>query len=347
MTVALYTNVISPHQLPFAEALCTLLGKDAYRYIYTDDLFAERANMGWNEKVNVPCIKVNSQEAREWLEACNVLICGQRDLALIERRCENGKLTFYASERWYKPVYGITGRVRMLVPSYRRMVRRFVFLTKRFDNFRVLAYGVHARADFELMGVPEDKISTWGYFVAPSDHLSSPSGRIFSSERALRVLWVGRMMRLKNVDVIIRAIRQLRKVGRDVQLTLVGDGAEKSRLQHLSAGLPVEFRPPVPIEEVRSLMRAHDVYVFPSNGMDGWGAVVSEALEEGMIVLGSHEAGATATILPEHCRFACRDHHRLAELLCDIIDHPECNRPLGIGEWSAKAAACRFVGLCK
>ena len=45
------------------------------------------------------------------------------------------------------------------------------------------------------------------------------------------------------------------------------------------------------------------------------GAVVSEALEEGMIVLGSRESGAAATILPPELQFSCRDVKGLAKLL--------------------------------
>ena len=56
------------------------------------------------------------------------------------------------------------------------------------------------------------------------------------------------------------------------------------------------------MEKVRELMREHDLFVFPSNGLEGWGAVVSEALEEGMNVIGTFESGAPATLLPkERC----------------------------------------------
>ena len=60
----------------------------------------------------------------------------------------------------------------------------------------------------------------------------------------------------------------------------------------------VMFMPAQPMEKVRELMREHDLFVLASNAYEGWGAVVSEALEEGMRVLGTFEAGASAAILP-------------------------------------------------
>ena len=99
-------------------------------------------------------------------------------------------------------------------------------------------------------------------------------------------------------------------------------------------GNTIKLYPPVPIAEVRKLMREHDVYVLSSNGYEGWGAVVSEALEEGMVVIGTHEAGSSATILPESCLFYAGDWRALARLLlCDDKTR------IGIEEWTAKNAS--------
>ncbi len=72
---------------------------------------------------------------------------------------------------------------------------------------------------------------------------------------------------------------------------------------------------PIGIHAVRDLMRAHDIYVLPSDGGEGWGAVVSEALTEGMKVLGTVDAGSSATILPPTHLFKAGDVKRLKVLL--------------------------------
>lgn len=138
-----------------------------------------------------------------------------------------------------------------------------------------------------------------------------------------------------------------------LRLTVVGDGPERGRLEALGAKLfagresALDFRRPVPIAEVRKLMRGHDVYVLPSNGYEGWGAVVSEALEEGMEVLGTYEAGSSATMLDSGRLFHAGDWQRLAELLEGVAmsggARGRRNRDVTIGEWSARNAAERFM----
>ena len=80
-------------------------------------------------------------------------------------------------------------------------------------------------------------------------------------------------------------------------------------------------------------MREHDVYVLSSNAYEGWGTVVSEALEEGMKVVGTYEAGASATMLPESNLFHAGDWRCLKNILENqILD-------VSIGDWTADFAA--------
>ena len=90
--------------------------------------------------------------------------------------------------------------------------------------------------------------------------------------------------------------------------------------------------------EVRELMHTHDVYVLASDGHEGWGAVASEALEEGMSMIGTYEAGSSATILPECNLFHAGDWRSLVGILTHHI--PYCT----IGYWTAKKAAQVLLG---
>ena len=210
-----------------------------------------------------------------------------------------------------------------------------------------------------------DKMRMWGYFVERGERGMgnvSPerserrrrlnAGWERSRERTLRVLWVGRLLKLKRVDTIIRAVGELSQTyassprlnTNDYQLTttldIYGSGPEELRLKKMATkyGDVIKFHPPVPIDEVRKLMREHDVYVLASNGYEGWGAVVSEALEEGMRVIGTYEAGSSITMLPETCLFHSGDWKTLKWILQSEI--PQC----GIGTWTAKEAACVITG---
>ena len=215
------------------------------------------------------------------------------------------------------------------------------------------------------------RMRMWGYFVEPSN-LTTNDQRLTTN--TLKVLWVGRMLDWKRVDTIIRAVKSL-VVSRETQVVsrqslvvsgdgreslvvngdawqvafdIYGAGPEEPCLKKLADtyGDIIKFHPPVPIVEVRKLMREHDVYVLSSNGYEGWGAVVSEALEEGMKVIGTYEAGSSATMLSDEDLFHAGDWRRLAELIARCASE-KCEGKLvgqGIGEWTAGNAGALVVG---
>ena len=356
MRFALYTNSISPHQLPLARELVKTLGADSYRYVHMEELSHGRAELGWKVEHEPWLLKHDAEEAKEWLRDADVVMMQHpRDWDLFEDRLKRGKACLYASERWFKPISLVgkiksgscaleaDGRLRMMFPAYRRMARRFVELAREYDNFKVLSVGVWAKRDFLWLGLPEDRLVDWGYFVERSlvGTRQSPvdGGR-------MRILWVGRMIGWKRVDTLVRAFAAAAKT-RDMALTLVGSGPERKPLGRLAKRLGVEgrvkFIPNVPIDEVRTLMRQNDVYVLSSDGQEGWGAALSEALAEGMEVLGTLEAGSSATILPAERLYHAGDYNALAEKIVNVEKLPKAEfRP-----WTVEAAAEKVLGLVK
>ena len=209
---------------------------------------------------------------------------------------------------------------------------------------KVFSEGVGGEGVRECVG----KMRMWGYFVQSSEfrvgslELNHGIHRIHGnkgcgSER-VKVLWVGRLLNWKRVDTIIKAVGECSK-SKKITLDIYGLGPDEAKLKKLAAkyGDVIKFYPPVPINEVRKLMREHDVYVLSSNGYEGWGAVVSEALEEGMAVIGTYEAGSSATILSESNLFHAGDWRRLKMLLEGNVEK------VGIGPWTAKSAAIALI----
>lgn len=189
-----------------------------------------------------------------------------------------------------------------------------------------------------------DWMRMWGYFVAPSDG-AAPRQTGIKPRRAVRVLWVGRLLAWKRVHTLFRAVAACLERF-PIELTVVGDGPERGALERLGRHLfarhlaALTFRHSVSIGEVRTLMRSHDVYALPSNGYEGWGAVVNEALEEGMIVLGTRQAGACATMLDERFLFDEGDVQALSLLLEKARAEFVAG---GIGAWSASSGTARLL----
>ena len=354
MTVAFYTNIISPHFLPLAREIVRQIGASNFRYIYTESLLDENIKKGWsvNDEPYFLSEREKADEAREWLYKADVLLSGHRALSVFDERFAQGKKTFYFSERWFKPIFiKFPGWFRLLYPSYLKMARNFVAWAQRDAQARIFAAGPWAKKDFLRMGIPVDKIVDWGYFVE-SSKIEKPIRQAIgpNQRRVLRVLWVGRMLALKRVDTLVKAVGVcLEKF--PIELTLVGDGPERNRLEALASKVlkrhsgAIHFRHSVLIQQVRGLMHEHDVYVFPSNGYEGWGAVVNEALEEGMDVIGTYECGACPTLLSRDRLFHSGEVKALVRLL-----EKEWKGELSscsIDGWTAKDAADRFLRICK
>ena len=382
MTFAFYLNMISPHQLPLAREVARRVGINNFRYIYTEQLDEERKCMGWNED-DVKGLRIEqvSPENRLFLESVDFVYTGLRDLDLIKSRLDRQRAVAYYSERWFKPICGLPGSLRLFKPAYFKMAWILEHLLMRNNRMFYLPQGVHAACDMaQLSGLmsgdlrcmtsaPEleferkpggriclknggdekkyclDKMRMWGYYVEPSkfDALSVQEASK-SKPREIKVLWVGRLLNLKRVDTIVRAVGEHANLKRadnllpKITLDIYGAGPEESRLKKMAAkyGDMIKFYPPVPIASVRKLMHEHDVYVLASNSYEGWGAVVCEALEEGMKVIGTYEAGASVAILPKSNLFHSGDWKALRKMLA-------CGVPfVPIGEWSAKSAANRL-----
>lgn len=121
------------------------------------------------------------------------------------------------------------------------------------------------------------------------------------NEGALRLLFVGRLHLLKGLHLVLQAIAGL-EPGK-VHLTVVGDGAERQRLQKmtrkLNLGESVSFRGFVPRAGLAAVFSEHDVIVAPSLYESG-GLSVLEGFAHGLpaIVL---DCGGHALSVDETC----------------------------------------------
>ena len=366
MRFVLYTHRYSPHEMPLFQACADCFDDAVYVVDCAWDHDPSRA--GWQPDLRgrrtlvLEALPAEARESalRQLLDAETLILYGLRGNPFECMICASGALVIYASERWLKTtrrsVLGWTvklpGVLHGLSGSFRRQVafvRHQLATNRRFFYF---GEGLHACRDMARLTEsplreestagwnPTDvvdvagRIRAWGYFVDTTTWEGEPRQRM--PDEPLRLLWVGRMIGVKRLDTLVEAVRLLNhgdSKGVGVTLTLLGDGPELPHLKKCAAGLPVAFRGYVPMQEVRRLMHDFDVYVFPSEEGEGWGAVINEALEEGLAVLCSRGAGAGVTMLPEACLFEVGAARELADKLRRPVPR------VGIGSWNVRAAA--------
>lgn len=123
--------------------------------------------------------------------------------------------------------------------------------------------------------------------------------------QAKRILAVGRFARTKGFPDLLTALARLRRENMPVELTLIGDGAWRRRLEKLRKRLNLEdcaHMPGfIPNDEIKKHMLSHAVLVVPSvihtNGdRDGIPNVIMEALSLGMPVVATDVCGISEVI---------------------------------------------------
>lgn len=174
------------------------------------------------------------------------------------------------------------------------------FLRGRYDALRfaeridfILGIGTMAVKWFKRSGYPEEKIFPFAYFVeTPACHSDQSTGERLSNQ-SFDLVFVGRPLLNKGLDILLRALSGISKP--NWRLHIVGDRDDRKEFSRLSEQLgcanSVRFYGTLPNVTVIDLIAECDLLVLPSR-WDGWGAVVNEALMCGVPVVCSDRCGA-------------------------------------------------------
>lgn len=152
----------------------------------------------------------------------------------------------------------------------------------------------------------------------------------------LRLLFVGRLVERKGVEVLIRALPRILEE-RDVVLTVVGEGERETDLRAAARGADVEDRVEftgfVPREELSRRYASCDIFVLPAvvdrkGDTEGLGVVLLEALRHERPVVASRaggipdvvEDGRTGWLVPPG------DAAALADRILQLVRRPEETR---------------------
>lgn len=289
----IWQRIVSPHIAGLANAL----GKQQRVVYVAENVMTEaRRLQGWDAPTlkNAQLRRVRSaQEARDLVEGAadgSIHICqGMRANGVIG--VAQGYLARRNLDQWIVMEKvndsGFVGAMRRA--EYGRRGRRLREMVKG-----VLAIGEGTTEWLVQRGWEEHQVYPFAYFLPlPRDEMSDARKR-----GRYRVLFVGRLIHGKRVDLVIEALRRLPAC--DVELTVVGGGPLEDALRRRGRrqlGGRVSWLGRVPMERVQGYMAQADCLILPSS-YDGWGAVVSEALMVGTPVVCSDRCGAAAVVRP-------------------------------------------------
>ena len=125
---------------------------------------------------------------------------------------------------------------------------------------------------------------------------------IKASNEKSDVIFAGRLIKEKNVDILINSISRIKEKFPDIRCLIIGDGPERKKLEELTVGLQltenVIFKGFMEnYDDLIGYMKSSKVFVLPSI-REGFGIVVIEANACGLpVVVVDHEMNAATDLV--------------------------------------------------
>ena len=342
MNVVFVSNFLNHHQKPLSDALAS---RCHYTFLATSEMPAQRRAMGWEEPEPAYLCRYDREpeRAEQVLREADVVIAGFTAEKLVRPCIRRGQLLFRYSERPLKngpePVKYLPRLVRW---HWRNPVNKPVYL---------LCAGGSVAKDYGKFGLFPGKKLKWGYFPETRQYPVLPE------KKPGAILWAGRFIDCKHPEHALRVAAKLKEAGMEFTMTLIGDGPRMADAQRILAEENLFDRVTLPgmqtPGQVRSAMEEAEIFLFTSDGADGWGAVLNEAMNSGCAVVTSDAVGATPYLVsPGKNGLVCSagDIPGLTEAVQTLLtDRTRC-RKLGMEAyrtiteiWNGELAASRFL----
>jgi glycosyltransferase involved in cell wall biosynthesis len=234
--------------------------------------------------------------------------------------------------------------------------RGLVAAAKRFLVQRAaasVAFGTQARECLLALGARPERVFTGINTVDMAryrdDYRVARSRSEFAAERAryrpIMLLYMGRMIPLKNLRRLLEAFATLRRP--DVGLFIVGSGPDQAELEELCRRERIENVYFEGFHQPRDLPRFYamaDVLILPSV-KEVWGLVVNEALASGLYVLCSNRAGAGYDLLQDGWNGRMFDPYDVGQLAAAMRDAVERIAEIRARREAISEHACREFGI--
>lgn len=199
------------------------------------------------------------------------------------------KPTFLWSERFARFPDSRSSRLSGTPMRLKMLLGRALMFPCNSPRVSFWGIGAGAECDYKRMGMSRWDYRQFLFSVDGSESIPGPSDK-----RSIRLVFCGRITRLKGADLLVKAMADSRLAGANLSLTLIGDGDLQSSLENFCKDNllhNVTFLGALQPKCCQQEMGKHDVLVLPSL-YDGWGAVVNEAMEAGLAVVVSDAVGS-------------------------------------------------------
>lgn len=356
MNISLFSNFFNHHQKPLADAF-NEHSEVNFRFIEMEPMPDSFKKAGYTVKKEnyVLAAHENSktyQEAIHLITSSDVVIFGSVIDKIFDQRIKANKLTFRYSERIFRKPWHIYDP---------RRIWHLLKHNTRFRNkqFYLLCAGGYVANDYnKVLAFPNKKLK-WGYFTTVNP-INMPQVLSSKPKNYLKLLFVGRLIDLKNVDHILQVGSFLKENKILFQINIIGVGPLRSHLEKLASELAiidsVYFMGNLNNDKVLLEMQTSHLLIFSSNKEEGWGAVVNEAMANGCPIIIGNKIGSAPFLIQNGKNGLVYDTTNIDELKQQVLkcyNNARYRDKLAINAfntisktWSPMACTASFLKFC-
>lgn len=167
----------------------------------------------------------------------------------------------------------------------------------------------------------------------------------------LNLLSVGRLIKRKGQEDVIRSIKKIKKIIPELRYVVVGEGPEKERLKTIAKELSVEenilFTGKISEKDLKKYYQNSDIFILPNkyippNDIEGFGIVFLEANSYGLPTIGCKNGGVAEAIQNNKTGFLIKesDQKEIIKRILFLYNNPR--KLTQIGEAGRKRVLKKF-----
>lgn len=203
--------------------------------------------------------------------------------------------------KWHKlPLH------KVIMKGYVDMLRKRIFN----QSDACIVAGTCAYNYMKSLGCDERKLFVaYDSSTSPVSNMKDIRAKHGLPENCRIVLYLGRMMRQKGLDLLIEAFEKISKQNPQAYLLIGGDGGFREYCEQLASKMQskerIKFIGKVQPDTRASYYRESDMLVLPTHEDHGeieiWGLSVNESLEQGCPVVTTTAAGSVYDLIDDTC----------------------------------------------
>jgi len=196
---------------------------------------------------------------------------------------------------------------------------------------------------FEMLselGIPREKIEIIPLGVdenkfKPQKKISRKDLDLNEEKLLLLLLFVGRLHKLKGIDILLKAVSQIKNDINNFRLVIIGKGSEKENLIDLSKKLNIEdyvtFTGELEEDMLVKWYSAADLFILPTTYPEGRPVVIYEAMASGCPIIATNLAGISEQIKEGYNGILIRPKNldKLADVIKDLLKNDDLMKRMG------------------